>query len=95
MKSYKPTTPGQRQRLSLNYRELLTTQTPYKPLTVGYKRAVGRNSHGRLTVRHKGGGHKRTQRIVDFKYSDKMNIPAVVETVEYDPNRSGFLSLVC
>jgi large subunit ribosomal protein L2 len=79
----------------LNYRELLTTQTPHKPLLVGVKRHVGRNNHGRLTVRHKGGGHKRTQRIVDFKYSDKMNIPATVETIEYDPNRSGFLSLVC
>jgi large subunit ribosomal protein L2 len=55
---------------------------------------VGRNNHGRLTVRHKGGGHKRTQRLVDFVYADKMNIPAKVETVEYDPNRSGFISLV-
>ncbi len=54
-----------------------------------------RRSVGRITVRHKGGGHKRVQRIVDFKYSDKMNIPAKVETIEYDPNRSGFLSLVC
>lgn len=94
MKTYRPYTPSQRNRISLNYRELLTTQTPHKPLLVGVKRHVGRNSHGRITVRHKGGGHKRTNRIVDFKYSDKMNIPAKVETIEYDPNRSGFLSLV-
>jgi large subunit ribosomal protein L2 len=51
-------------------------------------------NHGRITVRHKGGGHKRNQRLVDFMYVDKLNIPAKVETVEYDPNRSGFISLV-
>jgi large subunit ribosomal protein L2 len=94
MKTYRPTTPSQRQRISLDYRELLTTQTPHKPLLVGVKRHVGRNNLGRLTVRHKGGGHKRVQRIVDFLYTDKQDIPARVETVEYDPNRSGFLSLV-
>ena len=55
---------------------------------------MGRNNHGRITVRHKGGGHKRNQRLVDFMYVDKLNIPARVETVEYDPNRSGFISLV-
>lgn len=94
MKTYKPYTPSQRNRVSLNYRELLTTQTPHKPLLVGVKRHVGRNNQGRITVRHKGGGHKRNQRIVDFVYTDKIGIPAKVETVEYDPNRSGFLSLV-
>ena len=94
MKTYRPYTPSQRNRISLDYRSLLTTQTPHKPLLVGVKRHVGRNNMGRITVRHKGGGHKRTQRLVDFVYSDKMDIPAKVETVEYDPNRSGFLSLV-
>lgn len=94
MKTYKPYTKSQRNRVSINYREYLTTQTPHKPLVKGGKRDVGRNNMGRLTVRHKGAGHKRNQRLVDFVYSDKMNIPARVETVEYDPNRSGFLSLV-
>lgn len=94
MKTYKPYTKSRRNQISINYRELLTTDTPHKPLMKGVKRDVGRNNHGRLTVRHKGGGHKRTQRLVDFLYSDKLNIPAKVETVEYDPNRSGFLSLV-
>lgn len=94
MKTYKPYTKSQRNRVSINYREYITTQEPHKALTKGIKRDVGRNNHGRLTVRHKGGGHKRVQRLVDFIYSDKMNIPARVETVEYDPNRSGFLSLV-
>ena len=94
MKTYKPITKSQRNRVSINYREYITTQTPHKALTAGGKRYVGRNADGRITVRHKGGGHKRVQRLVDFIYNDKMNIPAKVETVEYDPNRSGFISLV-
>jgi large subunit ribosomal protein L2 len=94
MKTYKPTSKSQRNRVSINYREYITTQTPHKPLVTGGKRDVGRNHNGRITVRHKGGGHKRNFRHVDFVYVDKMNIPAVVETVEYDPNRSGFISLV-
>jgi large subunit ribosomal protein L2 len=94
MKTYKPYTKSQRNRISINYREYITTQTPHKPLVKGVKRDVGRNNRGRLTVRHKGAGHKRSQRLVDFTYSDKLNIPARVETVEYDPNRSGFISLV-
>lgn len=94
MKTYKPITASQRSRVSINYREYITTQTPHKALTKGVKRDVGRNNHGRITVPHKGGGHKRTQRLVDFVFVDKMNIPAKVETVEYDPNRSGFISLV-
>lgn len=94
MKTYKPYTKSQRNRISINYREYITTQEPHKALTKGIKRDVGRNNHGRLTVRHKGGGHKRVQRLVDFIYSDKLNIPARVETVEYDPNRSGFVSLI-
>ena len=94
MKTYKPYTKSQRNRVSIDYREYITTQTPHKPLVSGGKRYVGRNGHGRITVRHKGGGHKRNMRHVDFVYNDKMNIPATVETVEYDPNRSGFISLV-
>lgn len=94
MKTYKPITKSKRNQVSINYKEYLTTDTPHKPLVTGGKRDVGRNGHGRITVRHKGGGHKRSFRHVDFVYSDKINIPAVVETVEYDPNRSGFISLV-
>jgi len=75
------------------YRKMLTTQTPYKALTHGFKRDVGRNSAGRITVRHQGGGHKRLFREVDFMYN-KFNIPAKIATIEYDPNRTGFIGLV-
>lgn len=93
MKTYKPRTPAQRQRISIDYREHLTSNEPHKALTRGGKMRVGRNSFGRITVRHKGGGHKRRFRMVDFAY-DKVGIPARVETVEYDPHRTGFISLV-
>ncbi len=94
MKKYNPTSPSRRQLVSVDYRQYLTTNEPYKPLTTGGKRHVGRNSDGRITVRHKGGGHKRLYREIDFKYKN-LDIPAKVETVEYDPNRSGFIALVC
>ena len=76
------------------YRGVLTTSTPLKALTKGAKRWAGRNSAGRISVRHQGGGHKQSFRQIDFKY-DKKDIPAKIETVEYDPNRSGFISVVC
>jgi large subunit ribosomal protein L2 len=94
MKKYAPTTPSRRNMVTINYREYLTASKPHKPLTKGVKRDVGRNGAGRITVRHKGGGHKRLYRDIDFKYT-KIGIPAKIETVEYDPNRSGFISLVC
>ena len=94
MKKYSPTTPSRRQLVSIDYRKYLTASEPHKALTVGGKRHVGRNSDGRITVRHKGGGHKRLYRKIDFSYN-KIGIPAKVETVEYDPNRSGFIALVC
>ena len=93
MKSYYPTSPSRRQMTTLPYRALLTTDRPKKSLTYGRKRAVGRNNFGRITVRHKGGGHKRRFRAIDFVY-DKVGIPARIETIEYDPNRSGFIGLV-
>lgn len=93
MKTYKPRTPSQRERISIDYREHLTANKPHKALVRGGKMKVGRNSFGRITVRHKGGGHKRAFRMVDFTY-DKVGIPARVETVEYDPHRTGFISLV-
>ena len=77
----------------ISYRGVLTRAEPEKSLTRGFKRGVGRNSAGRITVRHKGGGAKRLYREIDFKY-DKKNIPGIIKSVEYDPNRSGFISLV-
>ncbi len=93
MKKYKPTTPGRRGSSVVSYKDTLTTDTPHKSLTKGGKRHVGRNNQGRITTPHKGGGVKRKYRQIDFKY-DKMNIPAKVETIEYDPNRTAFISLV-
>jgi len=80
--------------VTINYREVLTTSTPHKSLTKGVKRHVGRNNQGRITTRHKGSGNKRLYRQIDFLYN-KHDIPAKIETVEYDPNRSAFISLVC
>lgn len=94
MKSYKPTTPSRRHTKTPSFRKVLTTSAPNKKLTSGFKRGVGRNSYGRITTRHKGGGHKRRYREIDFQYN-KHDIPATYETVEYDPNRSSFISLVC
>lgn len=99
MKKYKPTTPSRRHMIGISFRDVLTParvggrSKPEKSLTKGGKRAKGRNSAGRITVRHKGGGAKRLYRQVDFKYN-KTDIPAVVKSVEYDPNRSGFIALV-
>lgn len=77
-----------------SYKTKLSGATPHKPLVKGGKRGVGRNSAGRITTRHKGGGHKRRFREIDFVY-DKHDIKARVETIEYDPYRSGFIGLVC
>jgi len=73
---------------------MLTRKQPEKALTHGFMRAVGRNHHGRITTRHKGGGHKRRYREVDFG-ADKRDIPARIISFEYDPNRSSFIALVC
>ncbi len=94
MKSYKPVTPSRRNQLSVPYRKYLTASEPHKALTTGFKRGVGRNAFGRITTRHKGGGHARSYREIDFVYNNK-DIPAKIETIEYDPNRSAFISLVC
>ena len=93
MKTYRPTTPSQRSQSSVVYRGVITTNEPHKPLTSGFRRGSGRNAFGRITTRHKGGGHKRSYREIDWKY-DKLDIPAKVQSVEYDPNRSGFIGLV-
>lgn len=93
MKTYKPTTPSRRKMTTVTYRGVLTTDKPYKPLTKGFKNTSGRNAFGRITSQHRGGGNKRAFRDVDFVY-DKIDIPAKVQTIEYDPNRSGFIGLV-
>lgn len=92
MKSYKPTSNPRRQMTTISYGDFLTRSKPHKALTGGFKRAVGRNNYGRLTTRHKGGGHKKSYRFVDFLF-DKKDIPAVIESVEYDPFRTGFIGL--
>ncbi len=92
LKFYKPRTAGLRGASRVNYRELLSGDGKTKSLVSGGKRAVGRNADGRITTRHKGGGHKRLWRDVDFTFNKK-NIPARLETIEYDPNRSAFIGL--
>ncbi|PSO46494.1 MAG: 50S ribosomal protein L2 [Parcubacteria group bacterium SW_4_46_8] len=95
MKDRNPTTPSKRQTKTPSFSERLSdVDGPYKPLTRGLSKQSGRNSDGRITMEHRGGGHKRRYRLVDFDY-DKKDIPAQVETIEYDPNRSAFIALVC
>jgi large subunit ribosomal protein L2 len=92
VKTYRPTTSSLRHRTGLTYEELTTSQ-PYKPLVQPLKKSGGRDSRGRISIRFRGGGHKRSYRIIDFK-RDKIDIPGEVETIEYDPNRSAFISLI-
>ncbi|MFA6050877.1 MAG: 50S ribosomal protein L2, partial [Candidatus Paceibacterota bacterium] len=92
MKTYKPYTKSRRNTVTINYRDFLTKSTPEKSLTSGFTRGYGRNNRGRITTRHKGGGNKKLFRDVDFSYNKK-NIPAKIVSVEYDPNRSGFIGL--
>ncbi|HEV7121290.1 MAG TPA: 50S ribosomal protein L2 [Candidatus Paceibacterota bacterium] len=93
MKKYKPTSPSRRGMTTLPYKELLSGDKPMKSLLSSKKRQAGRNNAGRITTRHQGGGHKRRFRDVDFSYNKK-DIPARVETVEYDPYRTAFISRV-
>ena len=93
IKKYKPTTPSRRFMTGLTYEEL-TTNEPHKPLTTYIKDSAGRNSAGRISVRHQGSGHKKLYRIVDFML-EKKEILATVETIEYDPYRTAFIALVC
>ncbi|MGC9078592.1 MAG: 50S ribosomal protein L2 [Candidatus Kapaibacteriota bacterium] len=88
----KPITPGTR-FYSISTFEEITTDKPYEPLVVSLKGTGGRNNTGRITSRHRGGRHKRRYRIIDFK-RDKRGIPAIVETIEYDPNRSARIALL-
>jgi len=92
IKTYKPTTPGRRDGSVLDYEELTTTK-PEKSLLRPLKKSGGRNNRGRITSRRRGGGNKRRYRVIDFK-REKLGVPARVATIEYDPNRSCFISLL-
>jgi large subunit ribosomal protein L2 len=92
LKKFKPVTPGTRTRVGNAYTEL-TSDKPEKSLLAPLHRTGGRNRTGKMTVRQRGGGHKRRYRIIDFR-RDKDGMPATVKTIEYDPNRSAFIALL-
>jgi large subunit ribosomal protein L2 len=92
IRKFRPTTPGQRHKAIGTFDDV-TTSVPEKSLVYGKRSTGGRNNQGRMTVRYRGGGHKRLYRIVDFK-RNKDGIPAVVKTIEYDPNRSARIALL-
>ena len=92
VRKLKPITPGQRFRV-VNGFDAITTDKPEKSLLAPIKRSGGRNSQGKMTMRYKGGGHKRRYRIIDFK-RNKAGIPAEVASIEYDPNRTAFIALL-
>lgn len=93
MKHYKPTSKSRRMMSVVTYKGVLTTNEPHKALTFGRSKQAGRNNRGIITVPHQGGGNKNLYRLIDFKF-EKKNIPARVETIEYDPNRTAFIALV-
>ena len=93
MKKYKPTSPGRRGMTVVDY-SVLTKAKPEKKLTKKLVQKAGRGNLGRITVRHQGGGHKKKYRLIDFNRSDKIDIPAKVAAIEYDPNRSCFIALL-
>ncbi|MES2905831.1 MAG: 50S ribosomal protein L2, partial [Pseudomonadota bacterium] len=93
LKNYNPTTAGQRQLVQVD-RSLLYKGKPVKALTEGLRQKGGRNNTGRITVRFRGGGHKQAYRIVDFKRRERLDMPATIERLEYDPNRTAFIALI-
>ena len=92
LKKFKPTTPGQRHKINSDYSEV-STNTPEKSLVSGKKKSGGRNNDGRMTMRYIGGGHKQKYRIIDFK-REKHGVPAMVNSIEYDPNRTARIALL-
>src|SRR5438552_17863380 len=92
VKRYKPTSPGRRTMATSAFTEVTKTE-PEKSLLAPLKKKGGRNSYGRITTRHQGGGHKRRYRIIDFKRT-KDGVPAKVAAIEYDPNRSARIALL-
>ena len=93
IKTFKPTTPSRRQMTVSGFDGIDKKARPEPSLTEPLKKSSGRNSYGRITVRHRGGGNKRKYRIIDFR-RDKLDMPATVQRIEYDPNRSAFIALV-
>lgn len=93
VRKFKPTTPGQRHKVISVFKGVITAKAPEKSLTVGLRSTGGRNNEGHLTTRYIGGGHKRKYRIIDFKRT-KDGVPAVVKSIEYDPNRSARIALL-
>ncbi len=93
VKKYKPTSPGRRNMSSSDFASV-TAKKPVKKLTRSLSKKAGRNVYGRITVRRRGGGHKRRYRVIDFR-RDKYGVPARVEAIEYDPNRSARIALLC
>lgn len=93
IKVYKPTTNGRRHMTTLDYKAVITTDKPEKSLLAPLKKNGGRNNQGKITIRHRGGGHKRQYRIIDFK-RNKDNVIGKVATIEYDPNRTANIALI-
>ncbi len=93
IKTYNPYTPSRRNMTGSDFSEI-TTSTPEKSLVVSLKKNAGRNNQGKITVRHQGGGSRRKYRLIDFK-RNKDGIPATVKTIEYDPNRTANIALIC
>ncbi len=94
IKTYNPYTPSRRNMTGSDFSEITKT-APEKSLTSSLKKNAGRNNQGKITVRHHGGGNRRKYRIIDFKRNSKDGIPAVVKSIEYDPNRSANIALIC
>ncbi len=92
VRKFKPVTPGTRFRIANTFTEI-TKDTPEKSLISSFHDVAGRNNQGRMTMRYRGGGHKRQYRIIDFK-RDKDGVPAVVHSIEYDPNRTAYIALL-
>ena len=93
LKRFKPTSPGRRNATGHTFEEI-TKKKPHKALLAPLKKHAGRNNQGRLTIRHRGGGHKRRYRIIDWKRRDRIGLQGRVEAIEYDPNRSARIALV-
>ena len=93
IKSYNPYTPSRRHMTGSDFTEI-TKSTPEKSLVVSLNKNAGRNNQGKITVRHRGGGSRRKYRIIDFKRK-KDDVPATVKTIEYDPNRTANIALIC
>ena len=94
IKTYNPYTPSRRNMTGSDFSEI-TKSVPEKSLVVSLKKNAGRNNQGKITVRHQGGGNRRKYRLVDFKRNSKDGIPATVIGIEYDPNRSANIALIC